>query len=247
VAVLDQFGTTINDYQTTGWVKWRLAHDWDLPYSVLQPDQVTASSLGKVDVLVVPNVDAKPVFRQLGQTGRQALQAWVKNGGRYVGWQEGTLLASALGLTSVGLSSPKASSPGALMRIDTAQGPNEIMWDDYYGLQMTPGNARVLAAFPAHMFVSGYAKSAATLTDTPAEAVDDVGTGSVTVFSFEPNFRAFTDGSARLLLRAILRTPTGSVPANAGSAPQHVYSGHTALGLGHLPAQRLAHDARGLP
>ena len=96
IAVLDQFGRTIDDYQTTGWLKWRLAQDWHMPYSVLQPGQVNASSLRKVDVLLVPNVDAKPVYDELGEAGRQAIRAWVRNGGRYVGWQEGALLASAL-------------------------------------------------------------------------------------------------------------------------------------------------------
>ncbi len=247
VAILDQFAKTINDYQTTGWLKWRLGHDWHIPYSVLQPGQVNAAALRKVDVLLVPNVDSKPVYRNLGDAGRQALQAWVKNGGRYVGWQEGATLASALGLTSVGLSNPKAQSPGALMRLDTTQGPNEAMWSDDYSLQMTPGKARVVAAFPTDMFVSGYAKFASTLAHTPAEAVDDVGRGSTTVFSFEPNFRAYTDGSAQLLFRAIMRTPDGAVPATAGSAPQHVSTGTSALDLAVPPSQRLAQDTRGLP
>jgi hypothetical protein len=247
IAVLDQFRRTINDYQTTGWLKWRLAHDWQMPYSVLQPSEVNAASLRKVDVLLVPNVDAKPVFQHLKPAGRQALRAWVKNGGRYVGWQEGALLASALGLTSVGLSDPKAASPGALMRVNTTRGPNEIMWDDYYGLRMTPGNAQVVAAFPSHMFVSGYAKNAATLVDTPVEAVDHVGTGSATVFSFEPNFRAFTDGSAQLVRSAIFRTPIGSLPATSGAAAQTGYSAASALRLAHPAAGRLGHDTRGLP
>ena len=36
--------------------------------------------------------------------------------------------------------------------------------------------------------------------------------GTVTVFGYEPNFRAVADGSARLLRAAILHTPIGSVP-----------------------------------
>ena len=37
IAVLDQFKRTVNDYQYSGWLKWRLAEDWRLPYDVLQP------------------------------------------------------------------------------------------------------------------------------------------------------------------------------------------------------------------
>jgi hypothetical protein len=247
IAVLDQFARTVDDYQTTGWLKWRLAKDWHMPFSVLQPSQVDAASLRKVDVLLVPNVDAKPVYRNLGIVGHRAIRAWVRKGGRYVGWQEGALLASALRLSSAGMTAPKAESPGALMRIRTAQGSNEIMWDSYYGPQLTRGGARVIAAFPKHMFVSGYAKKAASLAGTAAETVDDRTKGSVTVFGFEPNFRAFTDGSAQLLLRAILRTPRGSVPVTAGPTEKSVLVGVRALRLGHSPAQRVMHDTRGLP
>jgi hypothetical protein len=247
VAVLDQFDQTIDDYQTTGWLKWRLEHEWHVPYTVIQPKQVSDSTLRDVDVLLVPNVDANPVYNDLGESGRQALQDWVQNGGRYVGWQEGASLASALHLSSVGLSKPQAQSPGAVMRIHTTRGLNEILWDNYYGLQMTAGDARVVAAFPRHMFVSGYATKANTLAGTPVEAVDDVGAGSVTVFSFEPNFRAFTDGSARLLRCAMLHTPRGSVASvrRAGVAP--VRSGRAALTLGHPRAQRLAYDNHETP
>ena len=66
IAVLDQFKRTFNDYQYTGWLKWRLAQDWRLPYTVLQPEQVNATSLRTFDVLVVGNVDATPVYRRLG-------------------------------------------------------------------------------------------------------------------------------------------------------------------------------------
>jgi hypothetical protein len=247
VAVLDQFAQTYDDYSTTGWLKWRLDHDWDLPYTSLQPSQVTASALQDIDVLVVPNLDASPVYQELGDAGRKAIQDWVRAGGRYVGWQEGALLASSLDLSTVGLGDPQATSPGALMRIPTPHGPNEIMWDSDYGLQMTPGDARVIAAFPHHMFVSGYAQDAGTLAGTPAEAVDDVGAGSVTVFGYEPNFRAFSDGSARMLRDAILHTPAGSVPANAQSAGAPVYTGVPALRLAPRSGLRHEYDARGHP
>jgi hypothetical protein len=243
IAVLDQFTRTINDYQNTGWLKWRLSHDWHMPYTVLQPEQVNAASLKTIDVLLVGNVDASPVYRQLGAAGRAALDGWVRQGGRFVAWQEGALLASALGLSSVGMDSPKAQSPGALMRIRDPQGMNEIMWSDDYDLQLTPNDARVVAAFTGRMFVSGFVKGAETLAGTPVEAVDRLGDGSVTVFGFEPNFRAVSDGSARLLLHSILQTPTGSVPATApqGSPPTDP------LSLGHTQAEHLAYDNREMP
>jgi hypothetical protein len=242
IAVLDQFKRTPNDYQYSGWLKWRLAQDWRFPYHVLLPKQVTASTLRKYDVLVVGNVDSKPVYRHLGSRGRAALAAWVAHGGRYVGWQEGALLASAVGISHVGMKTPKTESPGALMRIRAPRGRNEIEWDSDYNLVLQPGTARVVGAFPQHMFLSGFATKAGTLAGTALETVEKLGTGSVTVFGYEPNFRAVADGSAGLLRQAILRTPRGSVPATASAGtPRHV-SAAAVLGLAHTRAWRMAHD-----
>jgi hypothetical protein len=247
IAVLDQFKRTQNDYQNTGWLKWRLAEDWRLPYRVLQPEDVTAKALRRVDVLVVGNVDAKPVYRRLGADGRAALAAWVDRGGRYVGWQEGALLASSLGISQVVMGTPEAVSPGALMRIRTPRGPSMIEWDSDYNLVLAPGDARVVGAFPASMFVSGFATKTGTLAGTALETVEDVGRGSVTVFGYEPNFRAIADGSAGLLRLAILGTPTGSVPSTTPTTlsgkPRHERPSDV-LDLAHSRAWRLAHENR---
>jgi hypothetical protein len=248
IAVLDQFKRTQNDYQNTGWLKWRLAEDWRLPYTVLTPGQVTASALSNVDVLVVGNVDARPVYRRLGAEGRTALSDWVSAGGRYIGWQEGSQLAAALGISAVGMDTPKTRSPGAMMRILTPRGPTYIEWDSDYNLVLAPGtaDARVVGAFPQKMFVSGFATKIDTLAGTALETVENVDQGSVTVFGYEPNFRAVADGSAALLKEAILRTPTGSVPSTSprsapGKTPQKVKPS-TVLNLGHSRAWRLAHE-----
>jgi hypothetical protein len=243
IAVLDQFGKTVNDYQNTGWLKYRLTHDWEMPYTVLQPNQINATSLRTVDVLLVGNVDARPVYRHLGETGRQALDAWVHDGGRFVAWQEGALLASKLGLSGVTMTTPKAKSPGALMRIVDPQGWNEIMWDDAYNLDLTPNGADVVAAFTKQMFVSGFAVHADTLAGTPVETAESVGAGSTTIFGFEPNFRAYADGSARLLLHAILQTPSGAVPYRTPTASPAV----DPLSLAHTRAEHLATDHAGHP
>ena len=145
------------------------------------------------------------------------------------------------------MSTPKTKSPGALMRIRTPHGPNEIEWDSDYNLVLSPGNARVVGSFPHHMFVSGFATKSETLAGTAVETVEKVGDGSVIVFGYEPNFRAVADGSARLLREAILRTPTGSVPFTtqraAGKSSRN--AGPAAvLRLAHTRAWRLAHENR---
>ncbi len=244
IAVIDQFKHTWNDYQYSGWLKWRLAQDWRFPYKVLLPDQVTPAKLRKFDVLVVGNVDSEPVYRQLHAKGRAAVSAWVADGGRYVGWQEGALLASSLGISQVGMSTPAAESPGAMMRIRTPRGLNEIEWDSDYNLALAPGDARVVGSFPLNMYVSGFTTKPGSLAGTPLETVEKVGDGSVTVFAYEPNFRAVADGSAWLLRQAILRTPTGSVPYTVPTKAARKLRPSQVLDLGHTRAWRLAHDNR---
>jgi len=241
IAVLDQFKFTRFDYQNTGWLKWRLANDWGFDYQVLLPEQVTAKTLSKFDVLVVGNVDAKPVYQHLRSAGRAALVDWVDQGGRYVGWQEGSLLASALGISQVGMDVPDAVSPGALMRVRTPSGSTMIEWDSDYNLVLSPGTSRVVTSFPADMFVSGFATDSDTLAGTALETVEEVGAGSVTVFGFEPNFRAIADGSAVLLRTAVLGTPTGSVPFTVRTA-QSKQRPSDALDLSRPHAWRVAHE-----
>jgi hypothetical protein len=244
IAVLDQWAQTYNGYQYSGWLKWRLAQDWRFPYRVILPRQVNAKTLRKFDVLVVGNIDSSPVYHHLGASGRAALSTWVDHGGRYVGWQEGALLASAVGISQVGMAAPEAASPGAMMRIRTPQGPDEIEWDSDYNLVLAPGAARVVGSFPQRMYVSGFATKSRTLAGTALQTVEKVGRGSVTVFGYEPNFRAVADGSARLLRQAILRTPTGSVPSTTTRTTRHHASPSVVLSLGHSRAWRLAQDDR---
>ncbi|MBZ5738827.1 M14 family zinc carboxypeptidase [Nocardioides mangrovi] len=245
IVVVDQFKKTFNDYQYSGWLKWRLGEDWKLPYRVLTPSRITASALRKVDVLVVGNVDSTPVYRRLGEDGRAAVADWVERGGRYVGWQEGALLASALGISRVGMATPTTTSPGALMRIRTPHGPTMIEWDSDYNLVLHPGKARVVGAFPQDMFVSGFAQKSGALAGTAAQTVERHGRGSVTVFGYEPNFRAVADGSAWLLRKAILGTPTGSLRTSSTVSARvsaRVVNPEDVLSLGRTRAWRLGHE-----
>jgi hypothetical protein len=250
VGILDDRPIPSYEYQTTGWLRWRLAQDWKVPYTVLTPEQMTPARLRKLDVLLVPNVDVRPTYKRLGHDGRTALQDWVRAGGRYVGWQGGALEASALHLSTVGFADPAAASPGALMRVDAPHPNTYVLWDSYDDQQMSAGSAQVIAAFPSRTFVSGYAEQTDTLAGSPVEAVDRVGAGSVTVFSVEPNFRGFTDSSAQLLFDAMLATPTASLTAPAPltrPAARAPVAGVAALDLGHTAAQHIARESVGRP
>lgn len=73
---------------------------------------------------------------------------------------------------------------------------------------MTPVRGEVVLSYPAkdspQWAVSGYAKGIEEIAGSAALVDEQVGRGRVTVFSFEPNFRAFTDGTAGLVRNAIV-------------------------------------------
>ena len=101
--------------------------------------------------------------------------------------------------------------------------------------------AGVVASFPARMFVSGYAEDADSLAGTPVETVESLGSGSTTLFSYEPNFRGYTNGTAQLLYEAMLATPSTSA---GKAAPATSGAGTTTVSL-HSSDAHVAYEQRG--
>ena len=163
--------------------------------------------------------------------GRAALAAWVDRGGRYVGWQEGALLASAVGISQVGMSTPR----GRVARGDDADPYAARTQRDRVGqrLQPRPGSREPPGwSVPSRAACSspGSPRRPRRSRARALETVEGLGRGSVTVFGYEPNFRAVADGSARLLRQAILRTPRGSVPSTARTPRGRTRSRRGAVG-----------------
>jgi hypothetical protein len=87
---------------------------------------------------------------------------------------------------------------------------------------MRPGAGYAAAAFPASgspsFGVSGLAEGVAQLGGSAAVVDEPVGSGRSIVFSVDPNFRGWTQGSQRILWNAIVGAdPTG--PRAAGLPP----------------------------
>ena len=221
IGVLSLSATATSAIESTGWLRYRLEQEWRLPHRLLTPADVAAGALTGIDVLLAPNGPAPAADAALGPAGRAALTGWVQAGGRYVGWRGGALLAARLGLTSAQLASPTSDVPGSLLRVRIAPdsplgadvGPTA--WQFYeYDLVMRAGDpATVAASYPPasspDWFVSGFADGAEELGGTAAVVDEPVGAGRSVLFAGEPNFRAFTDGTAKLLFNAMTaRGPT---------------------------------------
>ncbi len=78
---------------------------------------------------------------------------------------------------------------------------------DYDDVWTTPNPDAVAARYPAEgdrdWFVSGFAEGEEELYGTAAIIDEAYGDGRVVLFGFDPNYRAFTDGTSKILANAL--------------------------------------------
>ncbi|MFG1999493.1 M14 family zinc carboxypeptidase [Spirillospora sp. NPDC048911] len=230
-AILQLSATSSAARQSAGWLRHRLDREWKIKHTVLTPADVAAGRLAGVKVLLVPNGPAAAGYTALGDAGRAALQRWTADGGRFVGWQGGTQLAARLGLTTTTVTDPTSDVPGSLFRVKVngrsplGRGVGATAWQFYsYDVVMKQSDpAKVAVSYPAvnspDWFVSGFEKGSAELGGTAAAVDEKVGKGRSVLFGGEPNFRAFSDGTAKLLRNAILGGDPAAVRTLAAPAP----------------------------
>ncbi|WP_433468114.1 M14 family zinc carboxypeptidase [Spirillospora sp. CA-128828] len=241
LGVLQLSATSSSARQSTGWLRHRLDREWKLPFTLLSPADIAAGKLDGVQVLVAPNGPASSAYTALGDTGRAALQQWTRNGGRYVGWQGGTQLAARLGLTTATLAEPTSDIPGTLFRVNVdgksplSEGVGATAWNFTSYDMVMKASSGVAVSYPEtgspDWFVSGFERGAAELGGTAAVVDQPVGEGRSVLFAAEPNFRAFSDGTAELLYNAVL----GLDPKKA-AAPQATATAKAAQEAAALPS-----------
>ena len=179
-------------------------------------------------MLVVPNGDAQATYDALGPDGRRTLREWVAAGGRVVSMRGGTQLAALLQLTTAQLSDPTSDVPGSLLRVRTrpsalTRGVGGQAWNYYEYDQVMrlarPSAAAVFYPTGSRFFVSGYERGADELRGTTAVVAERYADGRVVLFAGDPNFRAFTDGTQRILWNAILGGDPAPDGLDAATAP----------------------------
>jgi hypothetical protein len=252
--------------ESSGWLRWRL-DTWGLDYTNVSAGDIRAGALEGADVLLVPDgyATADPDAPEdpyglgdLGPEGQAAIASWVEEGGRYVGWLDGAVLAAGVGVSSATFESAEEngiSSPGALIRTTVARrtpladgvGREAYpMWETRYVMRANgaPAPVRFPSAATRDFFVSGYADGAEGLGGSAAVVDEPVGDGRTVAFSFEPNFRGFSDGTARMLRNAILGEEPAASEDAAGEPAVAARASARRLSFAHAPV-RLVVKARG--
>jgi hypothetical protein len=244
IAIYSMSPQFVRGIESSGWLRWLLDR-WGVRYREVSSTEIADGALAGAQVLLVPdgyalkdpNVPSDPYgYKDLGPWGRRALQDWVNAGGRYVGWNDGAVLAAALGISSARITLGEDegfSTPGSLFRVAVDQhsplatGVGPFAWAMHLGdyVMRSPDPANVALRYPAanseDFFVSGDADGEAALGGTAAVIDEPVGRGRTVSFGFEPNFRAFTDGTERIVFNAILGAdPKASAAVVATAAAQ---------------------------
>jgi hypothetical protein len=201
-------------------LRFQLEQVWQIPFTPLRGGQVQAGALstGNYELFVVPGVatgDLRPA--------RDRIEQWISQGGIYVGTARpggtgGTPLAVSSGWTSAALKPAGGLQvPGTLFRVrleDPSQSPvalgaKRFAYWYHLGEQLllpttTGVNAGLFPTTEPDFWFSGYAEGTRRLKGTAALVDEALGEGRLLLFSGEPNYRAYTEGSAFLLANAIV-------------------------------------------
>lgn len=221
IAVLDDTADIVTNggWESAGWLRYQLDQRWRLPYRMLTGAQVAAGALHDTHVLIAP-ATGPTIDDQLGAAGAAALTAFVHGGGHFVGWRGGAMLATRLGLTTTSITAEDEdfiNGLGGLMRVrldpdsPLTAGLGPFAWvadgPDTF-LMHAADPAWVVAAYPPtdseDFFVSGYIPRADRFAGTAAVVREPVGTGSTTLFSIDPNFYGWTEGTSAIVLNTLL-------------------------------------------
>jgi hypothetical protein len=125
------------------------------------------------------------------------------------------VLAGRVGLTTDVFADPHSDVAGALIRVnaDTGSplasgvGDEAYVFYEYDPVIRAADPRHVAASFPAaggpDFYVSGYADGEEELGGTAAITDEPAGDGRVVLFASEPNFRAYTTGTQKVLWNAL--------------------------------------------
>jgi hypothetical protein len=227
VVLVENWDST-RGYESANQLRYLFDEVWGLDHTMVRVDGIVGALGPDVDVLVIPDGYAPYVIKALGSKGKTALRDWVNAGGRIVAMQAGVEVAVKAGVSTVKLANTKTNMPGTLVRVSVddasplADGVGDQAWVMYQDDRiLKPGLGAVVASYPgletADHATSGLAIGVGNLSGTAAVVDEAVGSGRVVSFNIDPNFRAWTEGTQRILWNAIVGGDTGLTGLAAGS------------------------------
>jgi hypothetical protein len=200
-------------FEGVGQLRWLFDTVWNEPYTVLTPDEVARGALRGIDVLIVPSGGWLVGQRNLGPRGIEELRAWIRDGGRYVGYKfGGAVLAEKIGITSARFTDSPYAIEGTLVRVHVDRssplstgigGSVWVMFSDDDTIAVRPSAAPLRYPPLNDLDTSGLALHTQRLAGQPAAVDEPFGAGRVVLFPYDLNFRGLTQGTQRILWNAV--------------------------------------------
>lgn len=208
-------------WETAGQARYLFDNVWDLRYTEISTRDIKQGLRG-IDVVVMPDGYAFYALEALGRDGKDALRKWVRQGGRLITWQDGIRVVVRSGLSRIQWGRTNAAAPGSLIRTTVdqssplAKGVGKTMWVMYASDDIVRSRDAVVR-YPSKdspdFATAGKAKRMSLLAGASVVSDESVGNGRVISFAIDPNFRAWTLGTDRMLWNAI----TGPDPKSTGA------------------------------
>jgi hypothetical protein len=209
---------------SSSWMQWLLERRYGLAVDPIGDADLAAGRLatGGYTAFVVPDgLRPAPPPAALA-----ALQSWVRGGGTYVGVRgQGIAVAQSAAITTATSSAPTdAAMPGVSLgvQLDAA---DPVAWGERSsGFAFATGDpvlhasgGTVVARYPtgSAFFAGGYARDTGPLRGTAAVLDEPTGAGRTVLFTFDPAFRGYVQGTERLVANALLAPPTGAPATRA--------------------------------
>ena len=214
-----------NPSPSAAWMRWLLTSRYGLAVDELSDADIAGGRLasGVYTAFVAP--DGTPAASP-SAGALNALQAWVRGGGTYVGVRgEGAALAQSAAITAVTAVPPADElMPGVSLGV-TLHPSDPVAWGERSrGFVFAAGDpvlsapaGAVVASYPtgSAFFAGGYAHGTGSLHGTAAVTDESSGAGRTVLFAYDPAFRGYVEGTERLVANALLAPPTGGVATRA--------------------------------
>jgi len=214
-----------------GWTRWVLDQH-RIPFDTLHDADIQGGALDRYDVLLFEDQSAAAITRGfsagqlppeyvggLGESGVEAVKHFVESGGRIITVAAATdfaITAFELGVTNAvrGLESTEFYIPGSILRVDLQSGnqladgvPSQSIawyWRSSRAFNVDDERVSVVANYGGgDPLLSGWVLGHEHVAGKPALLEATIGSGSVVMFGYPPNYRGQTIATWPLLFNAL--------------------------------------------